>query len=1079
MAHLSLHLFGSFRAVLDGVPLTTFSTDKGRALLAYLAVEAHQPHHRERLAGLFWADQTEKKALHSLRQALSSLRKLLGEEGDGRSRHDPCPPILLITQESVQFNLAADPWVDVRAFAAHWQAVSPRTGTAVSCNIRQLQQALHLFTAPLLDQFYLNDCPLFDEWLMLRREALNQQALAALERLMTYHEQRREYVLAQQAAARQVHLAPWVESAHRHLMRFLALDGQWQAAQAQFFTCRRYLTEQLGVEPSPETVTLYHTIRTAAAQNTPLPPRFAPPRHNLPPHFTPFVGRETELDEIAASLASPTSHLLTLLGPGGIGKTRLALQAATEQVGLFVDGVHFVPLAAVSRPDLLASAIATALHFALYSAADPAVQLYHYLRQKHLLLVLDNFEQLLGEGQETAVDLLITILQQAPGVKLLVTSRAPLNLQAERVLTLAGLPYPAQSTPLSLAPAAVQLFTQTARWTHPDFSLETEWTAVTDICRLLDGLPLGLELSAVWVRHHTCADIARQIVTNLDFLRTTRRDVPERHRSLRAVFRHSWELLAADEQRLFARLAVFRGGFMVDAACRVTDAAASQLLSLADKSLLRRVAANRYDLHGLLQQFAAEHLAEDALTATQTHRQHSQHFADFLAGLTMALSGPEPAKALLAIETEIENIRAGWQWAVTQANAHIVGCYLPVLRRFYEMRSWFREAQTAFTAAAIALRTLTAQTAVSQRVLGLVLAFLGQFTWRLGQMTEARELLQESLARLSELDAPRETAVAHAILGDILFDLGDMMAAQQQYQAGLDLGDDAAATVASLHNGLGDVHRVLGDFVAAHSHYQTVLDIYTAQSDSWGLARAYNNLGILSGTLGDYAAAETHFQHSRETFRVIDDRSGTARGLHNLSILAYLRRDYAQTKALRQECLAICREIGFQWGITSTLKHLGDVEKAMGELAAAQQHYQESLTHSRQAEDRKSAVYVLDSLADLSRQQQNRVAAWGYYREALETAVAIGLIPVAIDVLVGMAELFAEEGQIGQAVQLLAFAQCQPTVDQQTRDKAAQLLNSLTVTWSVPEVDAYRQQAQQQDLIALIGSICRDSTNLV
>ena len=319
---------------------------------------------------------------------------------------------------------------------------------------------------------------------------------------------------------------------------------------------------------------------------------------------------------LADLFADPGCQLLTLLGPGGIGKTRLALEAAREQVGLFADGVFFVPLAAITSSDFLATAIAEPLGFMFYGSEDPKSQLVNYLRGKELLLVLDSFEHLLpakldasGTANE-GLDLLLDILKAAPGIEIVITSRAPLNLRSECVLDIQGLDYPQSAdTAVETIYASMELFEQLARRVTPRFMSEAEQPAILRICQLLEGTPLAIELSAAWVRVHPCEEIARQITQSLDFLATSMRDVPERHRSLRAVFEHSWKLLGEDEQLAFLKLSVFRGGFSGEAARQVAEATPSMLKSLAEKSLIRPVGPSRYDLHPLVSQFTAERMA--------------------------------------------------------------------------------------------------------------------------------------------------------------------------------------------------------------------------------------------------------------------------------------------------------------------------------------------------------------------------------------------------------------------------------------------------------------------------------------
>ncbi len=376
---------------------------------------------------------------------------------------------------------------------------------------------------------------------------------------------------------------------------------------------------------------------------------------NLPTQPTSFVGRENELAEITTLLADPACRLLTIVGAGGIGKTRLAIQSAVSQQPHFADGVHFVPLAPVASADLLPAAIAEALGISFFGSENPRIQTIRYLRETHMLLVMDNFEHLL-EG----TDLLTDLLQAAPNLKILVTSRERMNLQEEWVFALDGLSYPTESLADSLEHySAIQLFVQRARQIQVPFSLNENRQAVQSICRQVEGMPLGLELAASWLRVMSCPQIVMQMAASLDFLRTPLRNVPERHRSLRVVFDQSWRLLSDDEQAVLMKLSVFRGGFNLDAAVCVADATLLLMASLVDKSLIRLNASKRYELHELFRQYAADQLL-DAGMASVTIERHVTYFLNLAERAEAHLFGPEQIIWFDRLEIDMDNLRAAY-----------------------------------------------------------------------------------------------------------------------------------------------------------------------------------------------------------------------------------------------------------------------------------------------------------------------------------------------------------------------------------------------------------------------------------
>ncbi|MFO7683033.1 MAG: BTAD domain-containing putative transcriptional regulator [Chloroflexota bacterium] len=555
-ATLQLTLLGQPEIRLDGVLLASRLPVKGVALLAYLAVTG-QPCSREALAALLWGETPDAAARASLRVTLNRLPPALR-------------PFLTLTHHTISLN-ANLVTVDVHALQ-----------TAVSGSPAAWKTAIALYRGDFLEGFNVPDAPAFDEWAVLERERLRLLVIELLHRLADNAHQQQTTSDGIAYARRILALDNWREETHRLLMRLLALDDRRSEALTQFETCRRLLAENLGVEPAAETIALYEDIKHNrlppfdSAQSKPAPP------HNLPASAASFVGREPELAQLTALLAQPDGRLLTILGPGGAGKTRLALETATRHLTdpRFSDGVFFVPLAdlppgtlaqneaevpALSKaevPALSKAEVAVAPHIAeiiglkLRGATSPDEQLRQHLRDRRLLLLLDNFEHLLPQAS-----LVASLLAAAPGLRLLVTSRERLNLYEEWLVEIGGLDLPPETAGDWAAFSAPQLFIQRARRVYLSFDSAAEREAILHICRLVGGLPLALELAAAWVRTVPCQEIAAAIERHLDFLTSDLRNMPQRQRSLRAAFDYSWELLPEAEQTMLAQLSVFHGGF--------------------------------------------------------------------------------------------------------------------------------------------------------------------------------------------------------------------------------------------------------------------------------------------------------------------------------------------------------------------------------------------------------------------------------------------------------------------------------------------------------------------------------------
>jgi predicted ATPase len=490
---------------------------------------------------------------------------------------------------------------------------------------------------------------------------------------------------------------------------------------------------------------------------------------------TPFVGRQADLAEIAGLLATPACRLLTLIGPGGSGKTRLAVRAAAQALegGAFADGAHFVALQPLSSPDLLVSAIATSVQLSLAGARDPGEQLLGFLRGRATLLVLDNFEHLLdGAG------VLTRILGGAPGVKLLVTSRQALSLQEEWRYPVQGLPYPPSDGDADPeAYAAVRLFVARAERVRRDFSLAGEGPAVARVCRLVEGLPLAIELAAAWTSVLPCAEIAAELALGLDVLATRLRDLPERHRSMQAVFDQSWARLDEGERAVLARLAVFRGGFRREAAEQVAGASRRTLSALVDQSLLRPGADGRYQLHELVRQYAEERLWETPGEAARAEAAHGDYYAGFLETRLERLLGADQPAAQAEIRADLDNVRAAWRWAVGRADADALGRAAPALAALHHRSGTYQEGVAAFAAAARALEDAAGPAeapgaAGAAEVAGTlpaepgglalvaVLGQLGRLNARLGRIDEGRELLARAMALHARLGHPAVLGMA-------------------------------------------------------------------------------------------------------------------------------------------------------------------------------------------------------------------------------------------------------------------------------------------------------------------------------
>ncbi len=977
---LELGLLGGLHIRRDGVVVSQFISSKVPALLAYLAVTG-RPHAREALAGLLWGEMPDAAAANNLRQALTNLRKIAG-------------PNVVITRDTVAFDAALPHFLDVAAFTE---------GMRARANLSPVQRAKHLravmarYGGDFLKGFFVRDAPDFEDWVLTQRVHLRELALHGWDELASLSMALGDHEGAIDAANRLLAMDPWREEAHRQRMLSLARSGQYSAALAQYQACRTVLASEFDALPSAETTALYERIRAASRA----------PRHNLPASTTSFVGRVSELDELRARLGVPQTRLLTILGPGGIGKTRLALELAARIETQFLNGVCFVPLASVRTdfPDALVLAVAEALQVSPAGTNDLRKHVLDLLRGRELLLILDNLEQLLDQA-----DWLSELLIQAPDVKIVATSRTRLDLQAEHVFPLDGLPVPPVGSPVPEASAAVELFMRCAHRVRPHFALTpTDADAVMRICRMVQGLPLGIELAAAWVYQLPCEAIAHEIERSLDFLATTQRDVSPRQRSLRAVFDWSWGHLSPSEQAVFQRLAVFHGAFTPRAAAQVTGAALPVLAALVDKSLLRLDGAS-YHLHEVARHFAWEKLLQ-AQAATSTQAQHARYYAALLAENVERFRGRDQKLALEEMAREIDNVRVAWQWLVEQGDQAGIDAATDGLYMFTMIRSRFREGLEMLRAARMALQDNPTPDRRTQLVLARVMAREGRFLSSLSQFEAAQSLLNESLAILRQLDVPDEIA----------FTLGH----------------------------IGGTARLQGNAGLAEECLLECLALRRQTQDYYGQAIALLELGGAAFVRGDYATARQYCQDGLAIDEAAGDQQTVAHLLTGLSLCHRELGDYAAAQACVRRSLQSYEALGDAYGLLQASLTLGELSRQLGNLAEARQFCGRAIHVAQEIGDRSGEADGRFRLGQIAANTGNVNEALAQLRQALTLANEIHETPLVLDILLEIGCLQAVNGGAPQATDILVFLLQQSQLPRQRRQRVTEVLARLGVPVNV------------------------------
>lgn len=998
---LYLALLGRFQVTRDGVPVSGIESDRGRGLLAYLAVEGDRSHRRDGLGALLWPEADDSRMRQNLRRALYNLRQTFdAPETDA--------PLLLVTTQDVQLNPTYAQQVDVIQFRTLVTQCQQHPHTAiVTCPecAQRLTAAVALYRGDFLSGFALPGSERFEEWRLFTQEGLHVAMLEVLTNLAAFHSNRQEYAQAIAYLQRQIELEPWREEAHRALMQIFAVRGERSAALAQYALCTRLLNEELGAPPAAETDHLYEQIlhgTLGQSQGTSgallIAPSPTPAVSVLPALATPFLGRQRELALIAQQLADPTCRLLTIAGLGGVGKTQLALAAAHAlaaggadgQTADFADGLYFVPLAELAAPSpedgvgadfletQLAAAIANVVRLELQAGLSPLTQLCAYLQDKACLLLLDNYEHLL-----VGADLVSHLLQAAPRLKIIVTARQPLQQPDEWLLPVEGLRVPAHRTATDLATyESVALFVQWARRKQSYFTLDAETQdAVVEICQLVDGLPLGIVLAAACYPELTCAEISAEIRRNLIILTAEAAaqspapvaELTLRHRNIQAVFEASWQLLTPAEQRTLGRAAIFQGGFTRQAGLQITGATLGELSGLVTRVLLRRTSAGRYVMHELLRQFVTTKLEEIAeLQANAPRERHSRYYLDWVARQAPAFSSAELPHVLTSLRTELGNLRVAWQWATHHHQYDLLTESSDVLAEFYESVGLLGEAEQLLEATR---QTISAQVPAPAQVVceaKVTLALL-RMIWGQGKLVAAEAWLPRAQ------DLAQATADPTLIYNSVSALLHLRMA-----QGAYDEAEPIVVEALTAAVQTGDPHLQL-----------------LAKLDQGKLALSRHRYGEAQ------AAIEQALHMGGQGINpLLQDTI-----LLFLGRAAYYQGAMAQAKAYDEQGLHLARTLGLRLRIADHLLHLGTVYDALGDYGAAQHAYQEALAIYRDRGSRQHEISVLGNLGISTAYLGDYGGAIRYTRQALDRQLELGKVNQSAIAFTNLALFYHQLGE--------------------------------------------------------------------
>jgi predicted ATPase/transcriptional regulator with XRE-family HTH domain len=748
--------------------------------------------------------------------------------------------------------------------------------------------------------------------------------------------------------------------------------------------------------------------------------------NRIPIQPTPLLGRDPELAAMERLFGNPQCRLLTLTGIGGIGKTRLAIEFATRQQPAFPAGVFYVPLAPINSAEAIVPAVADVFGFVFSGPSDPKEQLINYIAvhlNQPMLLVLDNLEHLLvhsfSDKKQGVVELISEFLQRLPNLRILATSRERLNLQGEWTYELHGLAVPPLEFSGKLeAYGAAALFMQNAMRTKADFELtDTQQPALIQICQLLDGTPLAIELAAAWVGMLSCQEIAQEIRSNIGFLTSSMRDIPERHRSLRATFDHSWKLLTVHERQALSCLSVFRGGFNRTAAEKVVGATLPLLASLVSKSLVQRTENGRYDLHEVIRQYASSRLEEEQARCLETCSQHSEYYLDLASEYEKKLKSASQQAAMREMTLELDNMRTAWEWGIKHEKFEAIGRAARSFGWFFEVSGLLRDGIDQLELLVQALQEQKRNDELN-RLLGLALLHQGLLYFRKGLFVRAEELYKDSITFL------RPTK-DKALLADALIFLG---------------------TITHLN----------GEYTKSRELLMEGLKCAQASNDQWFETYAIYNLGYVESLMGEYQKGYEQMLIGVDKWRTIGDPHYIALGLNFLVPTLIKLGLYEEAKGFMRESIVLCEKAKNRWGMGTAYRYLGSAYLAEGQNTEARSHFQKSLEIFGEYTEGWDIALSLFYLGEAGMMAGNPTEARENYLKALRISVVSHSIPVALDSLMGLAHLQAQAGEIEHALELSYYIFDHPSSTQEIKDQAGEMILKTEKMLTHPQVQAIK-----------------------
>jgi DNA-binding SARP family transcriptional activator len=926
MVRLQIKTLGGVQISLGSEGIK-FHRNKSLALLIYLAVTGELTP-RETLATLFWPENAQDRAFANLRQAIWEINRLLGDRW------------LEATRDSVQFIHGENLLLDIVAFRNLTTMVKthfhPRGVVCEQC-LANYQQAAGMITGEFLAGFNLRDCPDFDDWQYFQSAELCREFGAVYTQLVEWCSENGEYDQAIEFAHRWLQADEYDENAHRALMRLYSAKGQRHAAIRQYQSCAELLEQQLNITPEASTTELYKMIQSDSLEIKKADFKEQPVSEpKFPTQLTPFIGRTNEISKLSQLLIDPDIRLLTILAPGGMGKSRLAIEIARKLIPDFEDGVYFVPLAPLDSLEMFLSYLANAISYIRTDRKPLNQQLADFFQGKSMLLVLDNLEHLIGQSQW-----INDILASSPNLKFLATSRNPLNINAETRFHLSGLSFPEEGTTKDLnSYSAVELFLRSAHRTKPAIIFgKDDWQYIGEICRMVGGMPLAIEMATAWLEMLSLAEIVKEIRKGLSFFETAIRDIPERQHSLYAVFDYSWQTLNEKEREQFSQLTIFRGGFTREAAEKVVGISLRQLVGFVNRSLINRTPEDRFEIHELLRQYGFEKLQANLVSYQHLITRYAEYYGHKLRGWNVDLRSGKQRQAMAKISADFENIRYAWEIAVYFERPDLIEAAFDGLFLYLIQHVRYDDGLALFELAA---ENISDETREGVRLLAWLTGYLVLLNITQGKKDQAEKKFLEHLDLMHHLQPitsrqEKFTLAFHYYIYGIYEDYqGNITEASELFHQSLkrfeELEEDWWCEL---------IYQVIAltqwDLNTAFENHQAALKIAKKINNHYGMAVAMERLGWFSAyNKGDLQKAKSYLQESSRIFLELDDANSYIRHYNCLEQIANIDGQFKEVLELRQKHLHILEKLGDPFGLFEMYMLLGEAYHHIGDYANAE-----------------------------------------------------------------------------------------------------------------------------------------------